>query len=90
MLEILILLLIITIIIVIIMMIVLDITINKLLKISNKPVNENKRKRIHTSISKVNFSNLLNGRYDKFKNKDGLYEPISPKKGIELKERKEE
>lgn len=49
-------------------------------------------KREHTSISKTNFGNILNGRtnvYAKYKNKDGLYEPVKTKNGIELKKREE-
>lgn len=50
-------------------------------------------KRTHPQISEVNFDNILTGRsdvYNKYKNKDGLYEPVRTKNGIEIKPRKEE
>lgn len=48
-------------------------------------------KRKHSNIGQANFNNILQGRnnYDKYKNKDGLYEPVTGKKGIELKEKGE-
>ena len=55
--------------------------------------NENKTaKRVHSSISQAKFDNVLQGRqsYKKYENRDGLYEPIKPKNGIEIKPRKEE
>jgi len=50
--------------------------------------NENlvKNKRIHTSIKTSNYDNSYGNRgYDMYKNKNGLYEPQKPHKGIELK-----
>ena len=59
---------------------------------SNKEVDKPKEfKRIHSNIGQANFNNILQGRnnYDKYKNKDGLYEPVTGKRGIELKEKGE-
>lgn len=51
---------------------------------------ENKS-RIRARIAPTDFSNVLNGRaYDKYKNKDGLYEPVRPKGGIPLQPNKRE
>ncbi len=50
-------------------------------------------KRKHPNNSKVNFASQLVGRkdiYSKYKNKDGLYEPQTGKKGIEIKIKNEE
>ena len=47
-------------------------------------------KREHSNISKTNFGSILNGRtdaYAKYKNSDGLYEPVRTKNGIEIKKR---
>ena len=60
-----------------------------------KQIKENKPEtnRKHPNISKAKFDNVLKGRtnvYDKYKNKDGLYEPVTSKNGIELKNRKGE
>lgn len=47
-------------------------------------------KREHTNISKTDFGSILKGRtdaYAKYKNSDGLYEPVRTKNGIELKKR---
>lgn len=51
---------------------------------------ETKIKRIHPTIRKTDYQNNFNGKtaYEIYKNKQGLYEPITPSKGIEL--RKEE
>lgn len=50
-------------------------------------VNENRTLRTHASVKQSNFENAFGGRkaYDVYKNKNGLYEPITPSKGIELK-----
>ena len=50
-------------------------------------------KRKHPNNSKVDFSSQLVGRknlYSKYQNKDGLYEPQTGKKGIEIKIKNEE
>ena len=62
--------------------------LNKKMKEQTIKSNEYKVKRKHSSVLNANFGNILNGRtnYDKYKNKDGLYEPVKPKKGIPLKE----
>jgi len=58
--------------------------------------NSNKKENIyreHSQIAKSNFANILKSRtnaYAKYQNKDGLYEPITPKNGIELKDKREE
>lgn len=45
-----------------------------------------KTTRRHTSVKTSNYNNSYNTRgYDKYKNKDGLYEPQKPHQGIELK-----
>lgn len=63
------------------------------LKEDKKEQNKPKQfKREHAFVSKTNFGNILNGRtnvYAKYKNKDGLYEPVKTKNGIELKKREE-
>ena len=54
-----------------------------------EPVKKEIRK--HTSIEKSNFNNAFGGRktYEIFKNTNGLYEPVTPSKGIELKKKEE-
>lgn len=79
------------IIIAIVVMIKLNKSIQELLKQSKEIKKETNRK--HPNISKAKFDNVLKGRtnvYDKYKNKDGLYEPVTSKNGIELKNRKGE
>lgn len=70
---------------------------NNLIKELIEQINSNKDKkntyREHKAISKSNFASILQGRtnaYAKYQNKDGLYEPIKPKAGIELKNKREE
>lgn len=67
--------------------------IKELMK-QNKDNSEKKNTyREHSPMSKTNFANILKGRtdaYQKYKNKDGLYEPVTPKGGIELKDKREE
>ena len=49
---------------------------------------KNRRKAI---VKTSNYNNSFNTRgYDRYKNKDGLYEPQKPHQGIELKAKKEE
>lgn len=79
--------------IVIFLMIILIITMvevnNNILKLACKSdIPKTKEKRVHSKVSSVNFDSVLSGRssiYDKYKNKDGLYEPVTPKNGINLK-----
>ena len=53
--------------------------------------NKESKSRIRARISPTDFSNVLNGRaYDKYKNKDGLYEPVKQKGGIPLQTNKKE
>lgn len=72
-----------------ILMVFVIISFNRLNDTLKKQIKkeEIKPKRTHSQVSKTNFSNILNGRinvYDKYKNKDGLYEPIKGKAGINL------
>lgn len=54
---------------------------------STEHSNKESKARIRARIAPTNFSNVLNGRaYDKYKNKDGLYEPVKPKGGIPLQQ----
>jgi len=76
----------------------LDNTLKELLKQTNQVNVENiehsnkePKARIRARIAPTDFSNVLNGRaYDKYKNKDGLYEPVRPKGGIPLQPNKRE
>ena len=53
--------------------------------------NKESKSRIRARIAPTDFSNVLNGRaYDKYKNKDGLYEPVKQKGGIPLQTNKKE
>lgn len=69
---------------------------NMIKELINQNKDNSKKKstyREHSSISKSNFANILQGRtdaYQKYKNKDGLYEPVTPKNGIEIKDKREE
>lgn len=79
-----------------ILMIIIEVVIlYKLLSKKNSKIQETdtktKPKRKHTYIARASFDNVLKGRncYDKYKNKDGLYEPVIGKRGIELKKRGE-
>lgn len=75
----------------------LDNTLKEILKQSSQINTENvehsnkeSKARIRSRIAPTDFSNVLNGRaYDKYKNKDGLYEPVRPKGGIQLNKREE-
>ena len=71
----------------------LDITSNEFVDEFNPNKDKKNTYREHKAISKSNFSSILQGRtnaYAKYQNKDGLYEPIKPKAGIELKNKREE
>lgn len=59
----------------------------------NNEVNKTNKtfKRNHSNINPVSFSNPIQARknlYDDYKNEKGLYEPVTPRKGIEIKEDK--
>lgn len=77
----------------IVLMIIMIVTVarvnNNILKlIDEDDIPKTKKKRVHSQMSSVNFDSILSGRtsvYDKYKNKDGLYEPVTPKNGINLK-----
>lgn len=63
----------------------------KKLSKDNKKNSNPKPVRKHATIKTSNYNNSFGNRgYDQFKNKNGLYEPQTPKKGIELKVKKEE
>lgn len=76
----------------------LDNTLKEMLKQANQiniesteHSNKEPKARIRARIAPTNFSDVLNGRaYDKYKNKDGLYEPVRPKGGIPLQPNKRE
>ena len=60
-------------------------------KIEQEQMKVAKATRRHTSVKTSNYNNSYNTRgYDRYKNKDGLYEPQKPHQGIELKAKKEE
>lgn len=52
---------------------------------------ESKPKRKHLSVGQSDFDNAFGGRkaYSMFKNQNGLYEPVTPSKGIEIKKKEE-
>lgn len=84
---------------IIVYMLLLPITIIAFLwlildRVSKKTINEpiiKKQNRQHTGIKKSNYNNSFGGRkaYDIYKNKDGLYEPVMPSRGMKI-EKKEE
>lgn len=48
-------------------------------------------KRNHSNINPVSFSTPIQSRknlYDEYKNEKGLYEPVTPRKGIKIEEDK--
>lgn len=48
-------------------------------------------KRNHSNINPVSFNNPIQPRknlYDEYKNEKGLYEPVTPRKGIKIEEDK--
>lgn len=56
---------------------------------SNKVNNTFKRN--HSNINPVSFNNPIQARknlYDEYKNEKGLYEPITPRKGLKIEEDK--
>ena len=64
-------------------------------KISQNNNEDNKTNKIfrrnHSNINPVSFNNPIQARknlYDDYKNEKGLYEPVTPRKGIEIKEDK--
>lgn len=64
--------------------------LEKLQDMQNDKKIDNQITRKHPTIQKSNYDNAFGGRkaYEIYKNADGLYEPVKPSKGIEL--RKEE
>ena len=52
------------------------------------------KRKTHPSIAKSNYNSILAGRksipgYDKYKNKNGLYEPVTPRNGIRIKKKED-
>lgn len=52
------------------------------------------KRKSHPSIAKASYTSPLAGRrsipgYDKYKNKDGLYEPVKPQNGVEIKKKED-
>lgn len=58
-----------------------------------KPIIENAfKKKKHPTLGQSNYKSTLTGRkntyaYDKYKNKEGLYEPVNPHNGIQIKKK---
>lgn len=52
---------------------------------------DQKQIRKHVPIAQSDFDNVFGGRkaYEIYKNKDGLYEPVTPSKGIPIKKKEE-
>jgi len=85
---------------IIIYMLLLPITIitflwtilDKVENLKSEPAKEEvKIHRKHLSIGQSDFDNAFGGRkaYSMFKNQNGLYEPVTPSKGIPLKKEEE-
>ena len=83
---------------IIVYMLLLPITIITFLwkildKVEDKKVEpqENKKVRRHITVGESAFENVFGGRkaYEIYKNKDGLYEPITPSRGIQIKKTEE-
>lgn len=55
-------------------------------KVSIEKQENIKSKRVHPTVKNSNYNNF-NGKtaYELYKNENGLYEPIKPSRGIELK-----
>ena len=67
--------------------------LNVLQKQKQTPVKEEpKQPRRHLSIGQSDFENAFGGRkaYSIYKNTNGLYEPVTPSKGISIKNKKKE
>ena len=52
------------------------------------------QRKFHPSVGKINYSSPLVGRqsilaYDKYKNNEGLYEPVMPNNGIPIQKKEE-
>lgn len=67
--------------------------LDKLEKMANIKQIETKR-RTHPGIGKSNYNSILTSRksipgYDKYKNKNGLYEPVTPNNGIRIKKKED-
>lgn len=68
--------------------------LDKLEKQPQQTVQNNMQRKTHPSVGRVSYTNPLAGRkntsaYDKYKNKDGLYEPVTPKNGVEIKKKED-
>lgn len=62
-------------------------------KLKEQPTKEEKTEpvRKHFSVGKSDFDNAFGGRkaYSIYKNNNGLYEPVTPSRGIEIKKKEE-
>ena len=52
------------------------------------------KRKTHPSIAKSNYDSILAGRksipgYDQYKNKNGLYEPVTPNNGIRINKKED-
>lgn len=57
-----------------------------------EPFQKQRNSRKHPSIGKTSYTSPLRTRtnvYDKYKNKEGLYEPIHPLMGVKIEKREE-
>lgn len=68
--------------------------LGKLDKPFQEPTQNKIQRKTHPSVGKVSYASPLAGRrntsaYDKYKNKDGLYEPVMPKNGVEIKKKED-
>lgn len=68
--------------------------LDKLDKEPQQPVQSQMQRRTHPAVGRTSYTSPLIGRkntsaYDKYKNKDGLYEPVMPKNGIEIKKKED-
>ncbi len=68
--------------------------LDKLDKEAQQPEPAKVQRKTHPAVGKVSYASPLAGRrttsaYDKYKNKDGLYEPVMPKNGIEIKKKED-
>jgi len=65
--------------------------LDKLERFDKRKETEPRALRKHPSIEKSNYDNVFGGRkaYEVYKNKQGLYEPVTPSRGVKI-EKKEE
>ncbi len=63
----------------------------KILKDKPQKIDTQQIQRQHTNIGQADYDNAFGGRkaYSIYKNTNGLYEPITPSKGIQIKKKEE-